>query len=185
MNVQKDYFITPDEYELLEPTYDCKTEYTNGETLLSSNASDKHGDIIVNLSSEIRNHLKDSQCKVKTEGSEVIFDEKEKYKFKPDVFIVCKNDINAMKGESYTTPPKVIFEVVSPDKDAIKRDKQFNYNIYEAYGVLEYNIIEQNGYIYQHALIDGYYQIVNVLKNNDEYISTVFPDLKINLKDIF
>ena len=36
-----------------------------------------------------------------------------------------------------------------------------------------------------HKLIDGAYQIVNVYKNNDEYESVVFPDLKINLRDIF
>ncbi len=116
---------------------------------------------------------------------EIILGADEKYKFKPDVFIVCKNDIDAMKGESYTTPPKVIFEVVSPGKEDIKRDKQLKYNVYEEYGVLEYNIVEQNGFIHQHALIDDYYQIINTYKNDDEYVSSVFTDLKISLKDIF
>lgn len=44
---------------------------------------------------------------------------------------------------------------------------------------------KQNGFIVQHKLIDGSYQIVNVYKNNDEYVSVAFTDLKINLKDIF
>ena len=185
MNINKDHYITPDEYDKLQPTYNCKTEYVNGEILLSSNAPDKHNDIIVNISSEIRNYLKGSECKVRTEGMEVIFGKDEKYKLKPDVFIVCKNDMDAMKCESYTTPPKVIFEVISPGKEAVKRDKQLKYNIYEEYGVLEYNIVEQNGFIIQHQLVDGAYKIVNVFKDNDEYISTIFTDLKISLRDIF
>ena len=185
MDIDKKDYISPDEYEVLQNTYDCKTEYADGEIWLSSNASDKHNSIIVNISTYINLYLKGSECKVRTEGIEVIFDEKEKYKLKPDVFIVCKNDIDAMKGESYITPPKVIFEVVSPGKEAIKRDKQYKYNIYEHYGVIEYNIVEQNGYIHQHALIDGYYQLVCTYHLGDTYNGYVFKDLKIKLEDIY
>lgn len=185
MNTNKECFITSEEYELLQPNYDCKTEYADGEIWLSSNSSDKHNDIIVNISSEIRNYLKGSKCKVKTEGMEVIFDEKEKYKLKPDIFIVCKNDINAMKGESYTTSPKVIFEVISPGKESIKRDKQYKYNIYEEYGVLEYNIVEQNGFIIQHALIDGVFRIVNAYHKGETYKGYIYKDLEISMDYIF
>lgn len=186
MNLEKTFdYITPSEYEKLQDTYNCKTEYANGEIWFHSNASDKHNDIIVNLSTYINLYLKGSPCKVKTEGMEVIFDENEKYKLKPDLFIVCKNDIDNMKGESFTTPPKVIFEVVSPGKLSIKRDKQYKYNIYEHYGVLEYNIVEQNGYIHQHALIDGYYQLINSYHFGDEYKGFIFEDLKVKLEDIF
>lgn len=185
MNIDKNNYITPEEYDKLQLSYDCTTEYFDGEIWLNSNASDKHNDIIINIASEVRAYLKNSQCKVKTKGMEVIFDENEKYKFKPDVFIVCKNDIDAMKGESYTTPPKVIFEVVSLGKEANIRDKRIKYDIYEQYGVLEYNIVEQNGFITQHKLIDGNYQIVDMYKKDDEFTSTVYTDLKIYLKDIF
>ena len=37
----------------------------------------------------------------------------------------------------------------------------------------------------QYSLIDKQYKITNVFKNNDSYISTVFPDMSINLADIF
>lgn len=178
-------FLTPDEFDRIQNSYECKVEYYNGEVWMTSNSSDRHNDIVINIASEIRSYLKGSKCKVKTEGMEVIFDEEEKYKFKPDVFIVCEKDIEAMKGESYTTPPKVIFEVVSQGKEAIKRDKQFKYNIYEHYGVIEYNIVEQNGFINQHALIDGYYQLINSYHKGETYEGYVFKELRIDMNDIF
>ena len=81
------------------------------------------------------------------------------------------------KGESFTSAPKVIFEILS--KSTAKFDKGRKYDTYEKFGVLEYNLVEQNGFIVQHKLIDGAYQIVNVYKNNDDYESVVFSDLKI------
>ena len=102
-------------------------------------------------------------------------------KYKPDIFIMC--DDATRKGESFTSAPKVIFEILS--KSTAKFDKGRKYDTYEKFGVLEYNLIEQNGFIVQHKLIDGAYQIVNVYKNDDSYISTVFKGLEINLRDIF
>ena len=102
-------------------------------------------------------------------------------KYKPDIFVMCEDATK--KGESFTSAPKLIFEIFS--KSTAKFDKGRKYDTYEKFGVLEYNLVEQTGFIVQHKLIDGAYQIVNVYKNNDEYESVVFPDLKINLRDIF
>ena len=43
----------------------------------------------------------------------------------------------------------------------------------------------KRGYIVQYSLIDNQYKITNVFKNSDNYISTAFPDVSINLEDIF
>ena len=102
-------------------------------------------------------------------------------KYKPDIFVMCEDATK--KGESFTSAPKLIFEILS--KSTAKFDKGRKYDTYEKFGVLEYNLVEQTGFIVQHKLIDGAYQIVNVYKNNDEYESVVFPDLKISLNDIF
>ena len=102
-------------------------------------------------------------------------------KYKPDIFVMCEDATK--KGESFTSAPKLIFEILS--KSTAKFDKGRKYDTYEKFGVLEYNLVEQTGFIVQHKLIDGAYQIVNVYKNNDEYESVVFLDLKISLNDIF
>lgn len=173
---------TEEEFEDIQSHYDGKAEFDNGLIFLSSNTSIKHNEIKRNILTELSIYLKGSKCKAYDEQIEVIFKhEGDLRKYKPDIFVMC--DDATRKGESFTSAPKIIFEILS--KSTAKFDKGRKYDTYEKFGVLEYNIVEQNGFIVQHALIDGAYQIVNVYKNDDDYISTVFKDLKINLKDIF
>ena len=126
--------------------------------------------------------LDNSKCDVYTESIEVIFrNNEEVYKYKPDVFVMCED--STRQGESFTSAPKIIFEVIS--KSTASHDYITKLDVYQRFGVLEYNLVEQEGYIVQYSLIDNQYKITNVFKNEDEYVSTVFVDMKINLKDIF
>ncbi len=175
-------YYTEKEFEDIQAHYDGKAEYDNGLIFLSSNTSIKHNTVKRNILTEIAIYLKGSKCEVYDEQIEVIFNNKDDIrKYKPDIFVMC--DKADRKGESFISVPKIIFEILS--KSTAKFDKGRKYNTYEKFGVQEYNIVEPNGFIIQHELIDGVYQIVNVYKNDDDYISTVFKDLKINLKDIF
>ncbi|NFO34947.1 Uma2 family endonuclease [Clostridium botulinum] len=171
-----------EEFEDIQAHYDGKAEYDNGLIFLNSTTPIKHSQIKRNILIELSIYLKGSKCQAYDEQIEVIFNYKDDIrKYKPDIFIMCEDATK--KGESFTSTPKVIFEILS--KSTAKFDKGRKYDTYERFGVLEYNLVEQTGFIVQHALIDGAYQIVNVYKNNDEYSSTVFSDLKINLTDIF
>lgn len=179
-----DYILnyTEDEFEDIQSHYDGKAEYDNGLIILSTTTSIKHNEIKRNILTELSIYLKGSKCKAYDEQIEVIFKHQEDIrKYKPDIFVMCEDATK--KGESFTSVPKLIFEILS--KSTAKFDKGRKYDTYEKFGVLEYNLVEQNGFIVQHKLIDGAYQIVNVYKNNDDYLSVVFPDLKINLNDIF
>ena len=51
--------------------------------------------------------------------------------------------------------------------------------------MLEYNIVEQSGMITQYVLKNGAYRTPKVLESNDDYVSSVFPKLRFNLKEIF
>lgn len=109
----------------------------------------------------------------------IYFDEKIKYK--PDVFVTCEEAIT--RGQSYISPPKIIFEVVS--KSTASHDYITKLSVYQKYGVLEYNIVEQNGHIVQYALEDGVYRIMNTFHMGDVFTSYVFKDFIVNLEDIF
>lgn len=175
-------YYAEEEFEDIQSHYDGKAEFDNGLIFLSSNTSIKHNEIKRNILTELSIYLKGSKFQAYDEQIEVIFKNKDDLrKYKPDIFIMC--DDATRKGESFTSVPKVIFEILS--KSTAKFDKGRKYDTYEKFGVLEYNLIEQNGFIVQHKLIDGAYQIVNVYKNDDSYISTVFKGLEINLRDIF
>lgn len=179
MNTIKNEFISPEEFEVLQDKYECKAEYCNGEIILHSDISTYHNSIVTNISAELVHFLRGSNCKSYTEQIEVIFDEY--HKFKPDVFVVC--DEATKKGESFTSPPKIIFEVIS--KSTALHDRFTKMNIYQKYGVQEYNIVEQTGHIVQYGLIDGYYQITNTFHSGDCYKSIVFTDFSIDLKYIY
>ena len=141
-----------------------------------------HNKIISRLNFKLMTFLDKSKCDVYTESIEVIFrNNEEVYKYKPDVFVMCEK--TTTQGESFTSVPKIIFEVIS--KSTATHDYITKLDVYQRFGVLEYNIVEQEGYIVQYSLIDNQYKITNVFKNDDNYISTVFPSMSINLDDIF
>lgn len=178
MNTKTNNFITPEEYEKLQDTFDCKTEYNNGTIIMHSNTSMRHNEIIQMLSAELVHFFKDTKCSVYSESIEVVFDEYHKYK--PDLFVMC--DDSTRDGESFTSSPKIIFEVIS--KSTASHDRITKLQLYKKYRVPEYNMVEQDGTIFQCILKDDEY-IVKEYNSTDQYISSVFPDLKINLKDIF
>lgn len=178
MNPNKDIYITPDEYEKLQETFNYKTEYDDGKIIMHWDTSDYHNEIVGNIAAYLKIYLKGSNCKVRIEQIEVIFDESHKYK--PDVFVVCEE--SSMKGQSYTSVPKIIFEVIS--KSTASHDRITKLDIYQKHGVTEYNMVEQNGNIIQCTLKDDYYSI-NTYHKGDVYKSFVFPQLEIDLEDIF
>lgn len=94
---------------------------------------------------------------------------------------MCEN--STKKGESFTSAPKIIFEIVS--KSTSSHDYITKLAVYQKFKVQEYNIVEQSGKIIQYSLVDGQYIISDAYKNDDAYVSSVFNDLKINLKEIY
>ena len=81
-------------------------------------------------------------------------------------------------GESFISPPKVIFEVVSPNYSG--HDYITKLQIYQRYGVLEYVIVEQTGEMIQYNLVDGVFKP----STSEYYISKGFDGLTITNKEI-
>lgn len=178
----KNIHYTEADFEDVQAHYDGKAEYSNGYIVLSSNTSINHNKIISMLNYKLMTFLDKSKCDVYTESIEVIFrNNEEVYKYKPDVFVMCEE--RAQQGESFISTPKIIFEVIS--KSTAGHDYITKLDVYQRFGVLEYNIVEQEGYIVQYSLVDNQYKITNVFKGEDSYVSTVFPEMIIDLKDIF
>ena len=178
----RDYTYSEKEFEDIQSNYNGKAEYCNGHVVLSSSTSIKHNEIITNLSFNLTSYLKGSKCKAYTESIEVIFrKDNEVYKFKPDVFVECEDA--SREGQSFTSAPKIVFEVIS--KSTASHDYITKLDIYQRFGVQEYNIVEQDGHIVQYTLTEGQYRISNTFKDNDTYVSTFFEGLKIKLEDIF
>lgn len=95
---------------------------------------------------------------------------------------MCDNYKDSMKCQSFTKAPKIVFEIIS--KSTASHDRITKLQIYRKYGVLEYNMIEQDGTFIQCTLIDDEYH-VKEYSSLDTYTSSVFPDFKIELSEIF
>ena len=175
-------YYTEEQFEEIQANFKGKAEYENGEIVLSSNTSIKHNSIKGNILSALIMYFKGSKCKPYDEQIEVVFkNDSEIHKYKPDVFVMCDDPI--IEGESFLSPPKVVFEIIS--RSTANHDYITKLYVYQKFGVLEYNIVEQNGFMVQYTLKDGQYEITNTFKTGDIYKSSIFEDLTIDLKDIF
>ena len=182
MNIEYNNLYTETQFEEIQSKYDGKAEFDNGFIFLSSNTSISHNRIKRRILSRLDSYFYGSKCEPFDEQIEVIFkSEKDLRKYKPDIFVMCDNAEKL--GESFISIPKIIFEIVS--KNTASHDYITKLAVYQNYGVKEYNIVEQDGKIIQYFLEDKQYRIINAFKNNDEYVSAVFPNLKIRLNEIF
>jgi Uma2 family endonuclease len=160
---------------------DNKVEYINGEIFYMAPTSTRHNDIVFNLMFNLRHFFKDTKCKVYAEQVAILLDNDNAHStVQPDVFVVCEG---TKRGETYVTVPVIIFEVLSKSTAAI--DLYHKLKLYEENGVKEYNILTQEGTIIQYVLTERKYNTVNVWEMNDSYLSAVFNDLTIPLKEIF
>ncbi|EKQ53619.1 MULTISPECIES: Uma2 family endonuclease [unclassified Clostridium] len=182
MNIIKDYIYTEEEFEEIQNNFNGKAEFDNGSIFLSSNTSIEHNRIKRKILTKLDIFLNGSKCEPFDEQIEVIFRDKEEvYKYKPDIFVMCEN--STKEGESFTSVPKIIFEVVS--RSTSSHDYITKLAVYQKFKVQEYNIVEQNGKIIQYSLVDNQYIISEVYKNDDIYVSSVFNNFKISLKEIY
>ena len=182
MDIIKDYIYSEEDFEEIQKNFNGKAEFDNGSIFLTSNTSIEHNRIKRRILSKLDDFFKGSKCEPFDEQIEVIFQNKDEiYKYKPDIFVMCENATR--KGESFTSIPKIIFEVVS--KSTASHDYITKLAVYQKFKVEEYNIVEQSGKIIQYSLVDNQYVISEVYKNDDDYVSTVFSDLKISLKEIY
>ena len=63
--------VSPEEYLRLERQASYKSEYLNGEIFAMSGASEKHNLIAGNIFGELRQQLKDRQCRAYTNDMRV------------------------------------------------------------------------------------------------------------------
>lgn len=158
-----------------------KVEFIDGVVTYSSNTSILHNKIVFRLAAKLDDYLANTKCEVLSDGIEVILEEGERGSYvKPDVFITCNT---TYKGRSITSIPLVVFEVASEGNP--ENDYERKYKLYRKYGIREYNIIEQNGNIIQFTLQNSFYHVTNTFNKEDIFTSSVFSDLKIDLKQIF
>ena len=168
-------------------------ELIKGKILLMSPAPNVgHQAIERNLIIEIGHYLKAKKCRVFPAPFDVrLYDHKksllkneEVYTVvQPDLCVICNPELLDTQG--CNGAPDWIIEILS--KGNSKREMQIKYALYQEAGVSEYWLVypEQQA-IHQFVLDDkGQYQLKNMYAEDDKAIPTLFPDLAIDLTEVF
>ncbi|MGY0691705.1 Uma2 family endonuclease [Virgibacillus sp. FSP13] len=166
-----------------------RAELYEGMPVVMAPASHEHEATIANLIREIGTALKGNTCQVYGSNLQVIFPFKDEKKGKndvtvlPDISIVC--DKSKLRKKRCYGAPDMIVEVLSPSTS--RNDRLLKRNYYEKAGVQEYLIVDhQNQAIEKYVLREDAYQLEEIYSSeNQDFISTRFPNITISINDIF
>jgi Uma2 family endonuclease len=145
-----------------------------------------HQRISNNLSFELNNYFKRKPCDVFVAPFDVRLPIpsaiKDSTVVQPDLCIIC--DENKLDARGCNGTPDLMVEIISPNHS--KHDVDTKFKLYQEAGVLEYWIVEPyDKIVLIYTLIDGVFVGLPPQTEGEFIKSPLFPDLKIELEDVF
>ena len=139
----KEYYpkLTPDEYFAWEEQQECRYEYVNNEVYAMTGGTVNHGQIAVNLSTILRNHLEDGGCRVLSSDVKLQIEDSSNYVY-PDISVTC--DERDRPKNQFISYPCIIVEILSPSTEAYDRGNKFN-NLYRRSTTLQEYVLVSSG----------------------------------------
>ena len=124
-------YLTPEEYITLErkaipDAETVRSEYVNGKIIAMSGASRAHNLITSNISGELRNLLKGSECETYANEMRVSTPSTLSY-FYPDVVVVCEEPRFEDDVFDILLNPIILVEVLSPSTEVYDRGEKFRH----------------------------------------------------------
>jgi len=140
----------------------------------------RHQNLVINIGAELRSFFKGKPCKpfiapidVKLSDWDIV---------QPDLIVVCDKD--SIKDTHVDGAPSLVIEVLSPSTE--KKDRHQKLELYAKAGVKEYWLVQPFPSFIEILVLDnGKYRIEQVFDKDEQLISPSFPELKIDLKEIF
>ena len=126
MNPQLKPRLTPEDYLAIERSAEFKSEYFDGEIFAMAGASRAHNAIVLNVGSEIRQHLKNRSCKAYVNDMRVKVSPTGLYTY-PDVVVVCGKEQFEDTHLDTLLNPTLIIEVLSDSTEAYDRGRKFEH----------------------------------------------------------
>jgi len=114
--------ISPEEYLQMEQISDIKHEYIDGQVYAMAGASDAHVTIALNLASLLRNHVRNSGCRVYIADMKAQIQSLNRFYY-PDIMVTC--DDRDRETSVYKQFPCLIIEVLSDSTEALDRGDKF------------------------------------------------------------
>lgn len=152
----------------------------------------KHQDISGNLTTLMHIFFKHKKCRVYAAPFDVrLYDRKKSILanqdihtvVQPDLCVVCNPEILDTQG--CNGAPDWIIEILS--KGNSKREMQIKYQLYQEAGVQEYWLVYPELQAIHQFVLDenGLYQLKQMCAEDDKMSPALFPDLEIDLVEVF
>jgi Uma2 family endonuclease len=154
----------------------------------------KHQRLAMKLSAKLFNHItyKKAPCEVYPAPFDVrLLDKKKSEKANKDIYTVVQPDIcvicdkDKLDDKGCIGAPDLIVEILSPGNS--KKEMKIKYALYEESGVKEYWVVFPSEYVLQQFILNenGKYQLKDSFTEDEIFNAHIFPDLQINLAEIF
>ncbi len=152
----------------------------------------KHQDASISLSAQIYGYFKHKKCRVYAAPFDVRLYDRQKSLLadkeihsvvQPDLCVVCNLELLDIKG--CNGAPDWIIEIVS--KGSARKDLKEKYALYQESGVTEYWLVFPYEQTIQQFVLDETrrYQLKAIFTTDDIASPALFPELKIDLNDVF
>jgi len=173
---------------------DKTVELIKGKIMMMSPApSVKHQRISWQLSGVLFQYFKSKDCRAFTAPFDVrLYNHKKSVKadkeihtvIQPDLCVIC--DSNKLTEQGCLGAPDLIIEILS--KGNSKKEVQTKYSLYQESGVTEYWVVYPYEQTVNQFVLDqstNKYQLLKMFAEDDIATSHIFPDLEIDLKEVF
>ena len=156
-------------------------EIIDGEVYAMSPAPNlKHQRISWNITAGLSPYFKGKPCEPFEAPTDVVLDEYNVVQ--PDLLVVC--DRSKLTAANIQGAPDLVIEILSPSTTV--KDRREKLALYERFGVLEYLLFHPvDETVERFVLRDGRYSAPEVFGWSETLSLFLFPDLKLNLWEIF
>ena len=148
--------------------------------LMSPSPTSRHQDIVRELFLQMGSHFKGRSCRVYSAPLDVVLSDEDVVQ--PDILVVCEP--GQIKRTHIQGAPALAVEIVS--EHSARTDRMLKLQLYARAGVREYWIVTPWPSLVEVLLLqDGKYQVYGVYGKDNVLVSPSFPELKVDLKDVF
>lgn len=160
-------------------------ELFEGELSVAKAPSLKHQELVGRFATIFYNYLDENPIGQVWVTPGVIFDEYNSAI--PDLVFIAKERIpQVASGIHVVGAPDLAIEILSPGSENVRRDQVIKRQTYARFGVKEYWICEPVAeFIEVSHLQDNVLASVGVFRNAEEISSSLLPDLKFTVNDVF
>lgn len=179
-SINRETFITVQEYLDGEMLCEVKHDYRDGKVTAMAGASVRHEEVALALSTALYTHLAGKPCRAyKSDVKLKLSINSKDIFYYPDILVACDPKD---RHQLYREHPKVLIEVLSEDEDRDLVDKFLAYRTLES--LEEYIVLGQdpnNPVAYIHRRTDGWKQ--QILKTGDLEIPSL--DFRVPLDQLY